>query len=276
MEDPFYLVRDDVVKALSKLRGLHQRLNELETVPATAAERTWTESELRNALRSTEWDVEDLQETISIVEKNPKQFKLDAADLQARRSFVKATRDELGLLKERLSLNRAVDCDRTARQELEEADELPPAYNPLLDHASSPEHAITSVPGVGGSGGGGGGGAGGGYSRLREDEPDSPPVVVKVSSVSTLLPLTAGVPCSSCLGAHCAWGLCRGARRDRSLFRCMVDDTVPEVATTQGKLARPLNKVLKVLHLSNERRQWTAIGVLSGLMLAAVLMLFFI
>ena len=51
-----------------------------------------------------------------IVEKNQKQFRLSEADLQARRSFVKATRDELDAMKERLSLNRAVDSDRTARQ----------------------------------------------------------------------------------------------------------------------------------------------------------------
>ena len=57
----------DVVKALAKLRGLYQRRSELESVPSTAAERTWTESELCNALRSIEWDVEDLQETINIL-----------------------------------------------------------------------------------------------------------------------------------------------------------------------------------------------------------------
>lgn len=58
-----------MVKALSKTRGLFQRLEELERAPtaAAAAERAWTENELRNALRSIEWDVEDLQETIDIL-----------------------------------------------------------------------------------------------------------------------------------------------------------------------------------------------------------------
>ncbi|XP_043204192.1 syntaxin-6-like isoform X1 [Amphibalanus amphitrite] len=270
MEDPFYLVRDDVVKALAKLRGLYQRRSELESVPATAAERTWTESELCNALRSIEWDVEDLQETIGIVEKNQKQFRLSEADLQARRSFVKATRDELDALKERLSLNRAADTDRTARQELEEADELPPAYNPLLEQPSSPpERPQAPAKPTGGS-------SGGGYSRLREDEPPESPLQEQRQQQRRL----AGEQQRHLDRIGQSVGTLRDMSQrlgtevdDQSI---MIEDITHEVDAAQGKVDTTMSRMMKVLRISNDKRQWTAIGVLSGIMLIVVLMFFFI
>ncbi|XP_043204200.1 syntaxin-6-like isoform X2 [Amphibalanus amphitrite] len=257
MEDPFYLVRDDVVKALAKLRGLYQRRSELESVPATAAERTWTESELCNALRSIEWDVEDLQETIGIVEKNQKQFRLSEADLQARRSFVKATRDELDALKERLSLNRAADTDRTARQ-------------PLLEQPSSPpERPQAPAKPTGGS-------SGGGYSRLREDEPPESPLQEQRQQQRRL----AGEQQRHLDRIGQSVGTLRDMSQrlgtevdDQSI---MIEDITHEVDAAQGKVDTTMSRMMKVLRISNDKRQWTAIGVLSGIMLIVVLMFFFI
>ena len=61
----------EVCKALNKTRGLYQRWCELQeetvVVLATREEADWTNTELRNALRSIEWDLEDLEETIDIL-----------------------------------------------------------------------------------------------------------------------------------------------------------------------------------------------------------------
>ena len=43
---------------------------------------------LRNSLRSIKWDLEDLDDTIQIVEKNPAKFRIDVNDLTARKKFV--------------------------------------------------------------------------------------------------------------------------------------------------------------------------------------------
>ncbi|KAK7078394.1 Syntaxin-10 [Halocaridina rubra] len=73
LEDPFFVVKDEVCKALNKTRGLYQRWGELQedgstTVITTSREELeWTNTELRNALRSIEWDLEDLEETIDIL-----------------------------------------------------------------------------------------------------------------------------------------------------------------------------------------------------------------
>lgn len=65
----FYVIRE-VSKALNKTRGLYRRWLELhEDVSSSISkdELEWTTTELRNALRSIEWDLEDLEDTIDIL-----------------------------------------------------------------------------------------------------------------------------------------------------------------------------------------------------------------
>lgn len=59
----------EVFKALNKTRGLYLRWLELGDASGgpAGAEAEWTTTELRNALRSIEWDLEDLEDTINIL-----------------------------------------------------------------------------------------------------------------------------------------------------------------------------------------------------------------
>lgn len=59
----------EVQKAVNTAQGLFQRWTELLQDPsaATREETDWTTNELRNNLRSIEWDLEDLDETINIL-----------------------------------------------------------------------------------------------------------------------------------------------------------------------------------------------------------------
>lgn len=54
---------------MNTAQGLYQRWTELLQDPgsATKEEIDWTTNELRNSLRSIEWDLEDLDETINIL-----------------------------------------------------------------------------------------------------------------------------------------------------------------------------------------------------------------
>lgn len=63
------LVNSEVFKALNKTRGLYLRWLELGDASGSlgSAEAEWTTTELRNALRSIEWDLEDLEDTINIL-----------------------------------------------------------------------------------------------------------------------------------------------------------------------------------------------------------------
>jgi hypothetical protein len=69
--------------------------------PRHPEEREWASTELRNALRSIEWDLEDLEDTVNIVEKNPTKFRIDAAELSVRKKFILQTKEEVRVMKAR-------------------------------------------------------------------------------------------------------------------------------------------------------------------------------
>ena len=65
----FYDHCSDVQKMSETAKALYHRWNELVDDPHTTLkeELDWTTNELRNSLRSIEWDLEDLEETINIL-----------------------------------------------------------------------------------------------------------------------------------------------------------------------------------------------------------------
>uniref|UniRef100_A0A670YRD0 Syntaxin 6/10/61 N-terminal domain-containing protein n=1 Tax=Pseudonaja textilis TaxID=8673 RepID=A0A670YRD0_PSETE len=67
VEDEFFA--QEVQKAVNTAQGLYQRWGQLlqETQIVNKEELNWTTNELRNTLRSIEWDLEDLEETIYIL-----------------------------------------------------------------------------------------------------------------------------------------------------------------------------------------------------------------
>ncbi len=58
-----------MVNALTKSRNYYQRWSDFQDDPncGTKEELDWTTTELRNGLRSIEWDLEDLEETIGLI-----------------------------------------------------------------------------------------------------------------------------------------------------------------------------------------------------------------
>ncbi|XP_013218781.4 syntaxin-10 isoform X1 [Ictidomys tridecemlineatus] len=121
LEDPFFVVRGEVQKAVNTARGLHQRWCELLQDGAAVGreELDWTTNELRNGLRSIEWDLEDLEETIGIVEANPGKFKLPAGDLQERKVFVERMREAVQEMKDHMVSPAAIAfMERNNREEV--------------------------------------------------------------------------------------------------------------------------------------------------------------
>ncbi|XP_055364648.1 syntaxin-6 isoform X2 [Betta splendens] len=120
MEDPFFVVKGEVQKAVNAAQSLHHRWCELlqEGAGASKEELDWTTNELRNSLRSIEWDLEDLDETISIVESNPKKFNLDTAELSKRKEFITKTRQSVKEMKEQMSSPTAASVDGNNKQTL--------------------------------------------------------------------------------------------------------------------------------------------------------------
>lgn len=73
-----FLWHSDVQKMSETAKALYHRWNELVDDPrgTSKEEFDWTTNELRNSLRSIEWDLEDLEETINILDSAAILYKL--------------------------------------------------------------------------------------------------------------------------------------------------------------------------------------------------------
>lgn len=91
----------DVERSLNKARNLYEQWSDLQpdVAPNARDEFDTITIELRNSLRSIEWDLEDLEEAVSIVEKNPKKFKFESSEIESRKEFIDSTREEVDLMK---------------------------------------------------------------------------------------------------------------------------------------------------------------------------------
>lgn len=248
-EDPFFVVKEEVSKALNKTRGLYRRWLELQEDVLnnlSKDELEWTTTELRNALRSIEWDLEDLEDTIGIVEKNPSKFKIDNKELTIRKNFIEQTREEVKCMKEKMNFSRGRDRDRTARQ-------------PLLENSPirvATSHGTTK------------------YSKL-ENEMDSPNRHFLDTTLSQQNHLVSTQDEQLDRISHSIGSLKTVSRQIGSEIdeqAVMLDDFGTELETTESKLDSTMKKVAKVLHMSNDRRQWIAIAVLSGILLLVIML----
>ncbi|XP_026500520.1 syntaxin-6 [Vanessa tameamea] len=258
LEDPFYVVKDEVFRALNKTRGLYIRWQEISKAPVApnSPEVEWTSTELRNALRSIEWDLEDLEDTISIVEKNSSKFKIDNKEICDRRTFIEATKQEVKVMKGKMSLNRNRDNDGTARE-------------PLLGE-ESPMHfgnSWTATPKYSK------------YSKLA-NQTDSPSRfdtydgdIMSMQDKMFMGQNDQLHVISNSVGSLKTVSKQIGIELDEQAV--MLDDLNTEMENADSKLDSTLKKVARVLHMNNDKRQWMAIGILVGL-LVIILILFVI
>ncbi|KFP83395.1 Syntaxin-6, partial [Apaloderma vittatum] len=256
-----------VQKAVNTAQGLFQRWTELLQDPsiATREEIDWTTNELRNNLRSIEWDLEDLDETINIlfvvfqrgsltrclriVEANPRKFNLDATELGIRKAFITSTRQVVREMKDQMS-NSSVQAlaERKNRQV-------------LLGESGS--QSWSSGPDK--------------YSRLDRElqlanshfiEEQQAQQQLIVEQQDEQLELVSGS-----IGVLKNMSQRIGGELEEQAV--MLDDFSHELDSTQSRLDNVMKKLAKVSHMTSDRRQWCAIIVLFAILLV-VLILFFI
>ena len=112
----------EVQKTVNSIQELYSRWQDLLSNPSTAGkdEFTWTANEIKNNIRSVEWDLEDLEETIGIVEANPSKFTLSANEISSRKAFIgnirktaQSIKDDISSLETKAKVeksNRQVSC----------------------------------------------------------------------------------------------------------------------------------------------------------------------
>jgi len=315
LEDPFFVVKDEVLKALLKTRDLFEswRLgqeclaseNGGDGFLRTAEEQEWATTELRNSLRSIEWDLEDLDDTVQIVEKNPAKFRIDSAELSVRKAFIQQTRDEVNRMKEWAeNPEKSKTYERSPMDTIPLASPSTPASGTgsggpgLLSHSSSINgHSRLMGGGVQSSVGGGGGMKHNNkYSRLpsngdgdyAEDDDYSPTsnsagglsnsnsqyIQQQIAAQDRLMASQDSRldMMSETMGTLRNVGGAIGQELDEQAV--MLDEFGTEIENAESKLDATMRKMAKVLHMSNDRRQWMAIGALSSAMLIIIILLF--
>uniref|UniRef100_M3XYE8 Syntaxin 10 n=1 Tax=Mustela putorius furo TaxID=9669 RepID=M3XYE8_MUSPF len=246
LEDPFFVVRGEVQKAVNTARGLYQRWSELlqEDAAVGREELDWTTNELRNGLRSIEWDLEDLEETIDIlVEANPGKFKLPAGDLQERKVFVERMREAVQDMKDHMVSPAAIAfMERNNREMLTGKPAAQKPSRDLLDAsmASTASRYIEEQQAT---------------QQLILDQQDQQLEMVS-GSIRVLKHMSGRV----------------GEELDEQGI--MLDAFAHEMDHTQSRMDGVLRKMAKVSHMTSDRRQWCAIVVLLGVLLLVLILLF--
>ena len=105
MQDPYFAVKEEVEHSVSVVQQLHERWRELLASGKKSDEFEWTASELLSGLRSIEWDLQDLEDTVSIVEGNRQKFQLEEEDVQDRKTFIDTTRKQITALRDEVQGN---------------------------------------------------------------------------------------------------------------------------------------------------------------------------
>ncbi|XP_073443486.1 syntaxin-10 isoform X1 [Dendrobates tinctorius] len=269
LEDPFSVVRGEVQKALNTSRGLYQRWCELlqEDHMTSTEEFDWTTNELRNSLRSIEWDLEDLEETISIVESNQKKFKISEAELTERRDFVEKTRSSLKEMRDHISSPRAQAFTERKNREVTRSPygavtlyNIPHSHlwslhsqalgvsHPLTsDHFSRLDDEIVS-----------------GNSRYIEDQQAQQQLIMNEQDAE--LELVSG---SIRVLKNMSGKI--GDELDEQAV--MLNEFSYEMDNTQSRMDTVLKRMAKVSHMTSDRRQWCAIITLVAILFIVLILL---
>lgn len=254
LEDPFFVVKEEVLKNTETTKALYNRWCELgeQTGKSYHEEYDWTTNELRNSLRAIEWDLDDLEETIGIVEKNPKKFSIELAEIRERRSFIDRTKSAVRSIKDHLSrsLRNLGSSSSSSRGDVgirqallsgHGSDRLQNKYTQLDSEVESYNDRFIEDA----------------QSRQKLIINDQDDQLDKIgSSVRVLKDMSHQI----------------GNELDEQSI--MLDEFAKEMDVTDSKLDHVMKKMAKTLHMTSDRRQWIVIVVLLVIMLIVIILFF--
>lgn len=92
--DPYYVAKDEVQSAIKKVQAMHDEWKLLLHSENTSKSARFQQlhSEIAGELRQVDFDLQDITETIRMVEENRAKFRFDDAEVASRKDFVKVSR----------------------------------------------------------------------------------------------------------------------------------------------------------------------------------------
>lgn len=213
----------------------------------TKEELDWTTNELRNSLRSIEWDLEDLEETISIVEKNPKKFKITDDELRERRGFIEKTKQVVREIKDHMASPATKSKEQAkVRQAL------------LTSNGPSNSRMDTR------------------YSRLDTEMERSNQRFIDDNDQQQQMLISNQDDQLDMIGASVGVlkNMSHQIGNELDEQNVMLEDFHRDLENADSRLDSVMKKMAKVLHMSNDRRQWCAIVVLLVIMVVIIVLFF--
>lgn len=115
--DPYYVAKEEVQLAMKKVQGMHDDWKRLLQSENTAKSSKFQElhSEIAAELRHLDYDLQDITETIRVVEENRAKFKFDDGEIQSRKDFVTSSRAAVKAIQDSVTSRQAlgkIDADR--------------------------------------------------------------------------------------------------------------------------------------------------------------------
>ncbi|KAL5226238.1 hypothetical protein ABZP36_014503 [Zizania latifolia] len=95
-QDPFYIVREEIQDSIDKLQTIFHRW---EKTPSNTGEHVHLTKELHTSCESIEWQVDELEKTISVASRDPSYYGLDEVELSRRRNWIGSARNQVGAVR---------------------------------------------------------------------------------------------------------------------------------------------------------------------------------
>jgi len=123
MQDPFYVVKEEVDQSMQGITALYEQWRTLlnETNTYLNDEFKWTFDELKKGVKDIEVDLQELERTVAIVESNRSKFKIEETEIISRKGFIESIKQRVNVIKDDLYSPRTRGkIDKDQRDQLQQ------------------------------------------------------------------------------------------------------------------------------------------------------------
>ncbi|XP_042513576.1 syntaxin-61-like [Macadamia integrifolia] len=119
-QDPFYIVKEEIQESIDKLLSTFHRW---ERMPSNTGEQVHLTKELLASCESIDWQVDELNKTITVAARDPAWYGIDEVELEKRRRWTSTARTQVGSVRKAVEAGKENNSSVTAglsgmRQEL--------------------------------------------------------------------------------------------------------------------------------------------------------------
>ncbi|XP_065191186.1 syntaxin-6-like [Sycon ciliatum] len=247
LEDPYFVVRNEVQGALGESQQSYRRWQELYANKTTQGgqEYEWLKNKLLNSLKSIDWDLEDLSETISVVESNPAKFRLTEQEINERKNFIYSSKDAVKKIKDHIG-----SAEVRTQEETVSRDKLVGAVQPKTKGKYAKlDNELESA-----------------NSQFIADQQQQQQMEVAAQDVQLEM-VGQSMKVLKNMGQE--------MNSELQVQNQMLDEFVGEVDQTQSRLDWTLLRLEKVMRLTTDRRQMCIIFALLVMLVVIVLLFAF-